>query len=188
MPAGSRLTVRLSPALEARLADRVRQGARVSDIVRDALEAYLGSCPTERPTAEIHASAMVADMADRLSAIASDMTDIQQRLGQIEAQMTTRAASSPRPTRRQTDRQTSGQTARQTPVADTSQQPQPSFDPTRHRLGRLCPRGHNWQETGQSLRANNKAGYCLACQAEEARAKRAARRGRGRRRQAYHEY
>jgi hypothetical protein len=48
----------------------------------------------------------------------------------------------------------------------------PPFDTSSHRLGRLCPRNHEWGTTGQSLRANNRAGYCLACNAELSRAKR----------------
>lgn len=52
----------------------------------------------------------------------------------------------------------------------------PAFDQARHRLGRLCPRGHDWQGTGQSLRVKNKAGYCLACNAADVRARRQARR------------
>lgn len=52
----------------------------------------------------------------------------------------------------------------------------PAFDQARHRLGRLCPRGHDWQGTGQSLRANNRAGYCLACNARDKRRERAQKR------------
>jgi len=41
----------------------------------------------------------------------------------------------------------------------------PPFDRMKHHLGKLCRAGHEWGRTGQSLRANNKAGYCLACNA-----------------------
>jgi len=164
MPGGSRLTVRLSPALEAALSDRVRQGAHVSDIVREALHAYLGHCQTARQTPDISTSDTVSDMSARLSALVSDMADIQQRLDQIEAQIAARAAPHAR------------RTPRQTPVSDTAPQPPSAFDPTRHRLGRLCPRGHDWQGSGRSLRVRNKAGYCLACQAEDARTRRATQR------------
>jgi hypothetical protein len=41
---------RHSPELQAALYDRVRQGQRVSDIIREALEVYLGLRPTDRPT------------------------------------------------------------------------------------------------------------------------------------------
>ena len=53
-------------------------------------------------------------------------------------------------------------------------EPLPAFDPGRYRLGKLCPRGHDWQGTGQSLRVKNKAGYCLACNAAASRARRQA--------------
>ena len=60
-------------------------------------------------------------------------------------------------------------------VAVTGHAPEP-FDTTRFRLGKLCQRGHDYHRTGQSLRTNNKAGYCLACNAEDARKKRQAKR------------
>ena len=56
------------------------------------------------------------------------------------------------------------------------------FDATKYHLGKLCPRGHAYLDTGQSLRSNNVAGYCLLCNVEGTRARRAARRqqeGRG---------
>jgi hypothetical protein len=55
-------------------------------------------------------------------------------------------------------------------------EPVPSFDPVKYRLGKLCPRGHDYQGTGQSLRKNTKAGGCLACDAEQARERRQAKR------------
>jgi 5-methylcytosine-specific restriction endonuclease McrA len=39
---------------------------------------------------------------------------------------------------------------------------QPDFDESKHRLGRLCKRGHDWMGTGQSLRSI-KGGNCLEC-------------------------
>jgi hypothetical protein len=60
-------------------------------------------------------------------------------------------------------------------VTATGQALEP-FDTTRYRLGKLCQRGHDYQSTGQSLRTTNKAGYCLACNAEDARARRQAKR------------
>lgn len=50
------------------------------------------------------------------------------------------------------------------------------FDTTRYRLGKLCPRGHDYHGSGQTLRKNNKAGGCLACDAEGTRARRQAKR------------
>jgi 5-methylcytosine-specific restriction endonuclease McrA len=37
------------------------------------------------------------------------------------------------------------------------------FDESKHRLGRLCKRGHNWMGTGQSLQRIN-GGRCLECE------------------------
>jgi hypothetical protein len=49
----------------------------------------------------------------------------------------------------------------QTPLASDS----------RHYLGKLCPRGHDWEGTGQSLRSR-KGKYCLECNRESQQAKR----------------
>jgi hypothetical protein len=53
-------------------------------------------------------------------------------------------------------------------LSDTNQ----TFDAIKYRLGKLCPRGHEWGTTGKSLRVNNKAGYCLRCNAALKREKR----------------
>ena len=47
MPPSARITFRLTKALEALVSDRVRQGAPVSDIVREALEQYFGVRQTD---------------------------------------------------------------------------------------------------------------------------------------------
>jgi hypothetical protein len=51
----------------------------------------------------------------------------------------------------------------------------PPFDPTKNVLGKLCPRGHEWGTTGQSLlrRSNYR---CRACENASRREKRAAQR------------
>ena len=49
------------------------------------------------------------------------------------------------------------------------------FDTTRYYLGKLCPKGHDFQGTGQSLlRKHNQ--HCRACENEGKRARRQARR------------
>jgi len=50
----------------------------------------------------------------------------------------------------------------------------PAFDTTTYVLGQLCPRGHDYHGTGQSLRHRRRHG-CLACDAAQARARRKAR-------------
>jgi DNA-binding XRE family transcriptional regulator len=50
-----------------------------------------------------------------------------------------------------------------------------TFDPRKHVLGKLCPRGHDYQGTGQSLR-RLPAHVCLVCDRERAKERRQARR------------
>jgi hypothetical protein len=57
------------------------------------------------------------------------------------------------------------------PSADVS-----AYDTTRYRLGKLCPRNHDYHGTGQSLRMNNKSGGCRACDVEQKRERRQAKR------------
>jgi len=49
------------------------------------------------------------------------------------------------------------------------------FDTSKHRLGELCKRGHNYQETGQSLRKVGN-GNCVACDTDTQRERRRAKR------------
>lgn len=52
----------------------------------------------------------------------------------------------------------------------------PDFDPAKYVLGKLCPRGHDWQGAGQSLlRRSNR--HCLACDREKFRERKQAQRG-----------
>jgi hypothetical protein len=57
-------------------------------------------------------------------------------------------------------------------MADTNV---PAFDAGKYVLGKLCPRGHDYHGTGQSLR-HLRRHVCLACDAEQARAQRKAQR------------
>jgi len=155
-----RYTLRLPHALAAQVQARVEAGTPFAVLMRDALAAYLADTtptgsPTEEPTG--------ADSADTLRTLQEHLSALAMRVAALEQAPTgSRQERTPRD-----DRAPTGALA----GADTT-----AFDPTRHRLGRLCPRGHDWQGTGQSLRANNKAGYCLACNAAAARTSRAAHR------------
>jgi hypothetical protein len=51
----------------------------------------------------------------------------------------------------------------------------PTFDTTKYVLGKLCPRGHDYHGTGQSLRRLPRS-VCLECDAEWARDRRRAKR------------
>src|SRR5262252_9232802 len=102
-----KISVRLPVALQAALSDHVRQhGGQVSDILRDALEAYLGLCPTDRPTAGPTTSPTgptlsdtVRDLAGRLTALA----DLQTRVDSLEAQAPQASAVRPSPTGSRTE-------------------------------------------------------------------------------------
>jgi hypothetical protein len=47
----------------------------------------------------------------------------------------------------------------------------PPYDPTKYTLGRLCPRGHDYQGTGQSLRRRHN-GECAQCNIDQQRERR----------------
>ena len=47
----------------------------------------------------------------------------------------------------------------------------PPFDPTKHRLGKLCKQGHAWGTSGRSLKPIAQGG-CLVCAAKRARKRR----------------
>ena len=114
MPPSARITFRLTKALEALVSDRVRQGAPVSDIVREALEQYFGVRQTDRQTNEallsdrtLPVSDTLPDVVSALSATVSDMrlvvSDIRDRLEHFEARLDTLSAGVGQ---RQTYRQT----------------------------------------------------------------------------------
>ena len=83
-----------------------------------------------------------------------------------------------------TDTSTSPPAKRKAPsrkgaVTDTVTVTDPALEPydtSKYRLGTLCPRNHDYHGTGQSLRKNNKAGGCLACDAVLAKERREAKR------------
>jgi len=73
----TRITIRLSSELAARLATHTGPGSHMADIVRQALEAYLGGeAPQRLPQ---------ADLAATLSAISAKLEVVEQRLATLEA-------------------------------------------------------------------------------------------------------
>jgi hypothetical protein len=74
----------------------------VSDIVREALEAYLGLRPTE-PGQVSDTPDTVSDLAARVNAVVSDIASLQERLERLDAYLTTRTPRvRQRPTKRPT--------------------------------------------------------------------------------------
>ena len=114
MPPSPRLTIRLSPGLAARVAAHVGHGRSVSDIVRQALEVYLGGASSSGPTRQTPAADTPQPLADTplpLSDILSDMlSDMSARLAAMEQRLTAietaLATVGQGPTRRPTPRQT----------------------------------------------------------------------------------
>jgi hypothetical protein len=87
MPPSARITVRLPPALAALVADRVRQGQAVSDIIRAALEAYCGLPPPQVSASLPQVSDTTAQVSDMLSDVVAAVSDMQRRLACLEARL-----------------------------------------------------------------------------------------------------
>ena len=85
-----KISVSLSLELYELLAAHVRQGRRVSDVIREALGAYLGRRPTERPPAPA-LSDTVTDVAVTLAALAADVAEMRDRLVRLEEKVETRS-------------------------------------------------------------------------------------------------
>lgn len=113
-------------------------------------------------------------MLEVLTSMATSLAILCERLTpQAEPQRQT--AASPQVAPRRTPQRRATGTPHETPQDTPPATPQ-TFDQGKYRLGKLCPAGHDWQGTGQSLRVKNKAGYCLACNAADTRARRQALR------------
>jgi Arc/MetJ-type ribon-helix-helix transcriptional regulator len=106
MPQHPKISVRLPPELHALLLARVGHSGRVSDVIREAIETYLGCArPTDRPTASA-LSDIVFALSDKVDTLAAQVADMQTRLGQHEGQETAPLPAvpqrpTPRPTRQQ---------------------------------------------------------------------------------------
>ena len=110
MPPSLRLTIRLSPDLAERVAAHVGHGRSVSDIVRQALEVYLGGASLSGPTRQTPASDTRQPLADTPRPLSDMLSDMRARLAALEQRLAAiETASAPvrhRPTARPTLRQT----------------------------------------------------------------------------------
>ena len=86
-----KLSFRLTPEIQAALAVRVGQGQTASDVIREALEQYLGMrptfSPTESPTAPQVSDLMsdaLSDLSARVAALTTALLDIEARIERLE--------------------------------------------------------------------------------------------------------
>jgi hypothetical protein len=158
-----RYTVRLPDplhqAVQARLA---ATGVSFTTLIRNALSVYLADSP-----------AAPADSADTLRLVQEHLADLSARVEKLEQAPPSRPQgadrrpdSLPTPSRHLS----AGADAVLTRT-DTA----PAYDPARYILGRLCPRGHEWGATGQTLRKRH-SGTCVTCEREQQRERRARKR------------
>ncbi len=171
-PPPTRPTIRLPAALAGALQARVGAGGSLSDVVRQALAAFLGVCPTpEAPLSDMgrvtsDTGAALSDIHARLATleqvtdlIQSDwLTDLTARFTQVEQVLAAVAA----------------RVGRSDAACPTPQAPE-AFDATKYRLGRLCDQRHDYAGTGQTLR-RVPSGVCPQCDTAAQRTRRAARR------------
>ena len=143
-----RLTIRLPmslyEALEALAGQEhyTREEPDMARCVREALEHYL-ACPHRRQTKNVPHVSLADNRQTR---------NTPETLGDIRWQ----TENVPEPlgdNKRQTEKST------------------PVYDNTKYVLGKLCPRGHDYQGTGQSLLRRVNLG-CLECDKEKARERR----------------
>jgi len=127
-----RITIRLSPELAARLTAQRGQGVPLSDIVRQALEAYIGGDVAPRPPRQTP----LADVSDSLIQVSDTLSAIGARLEAVEQRLTALEAVSASVGHRQTSRQT----ACPTPPLEAPRDP-------------VLAQIQRWQQEGMTLRA-----------------------------------
>lgn len=153
MPDEYRVTIRLDPSLYAQLEACGCHGQPMAAIIRQALVEYLARQPQDLSSA-VNLAGTVAAMAASLAALRTQVEDLTARVDILAA---------------------TRQPIRQSDPTSSLTEDCPPFDTTKNRLGRLCPRGHEWGTTGQSLlRLSNQS--CRACENQLRRERRAAQR------------
>jgi hypothetical protein len=175
MPDEYRVTIRLTPEVYALLEARGSRGMPLAAIVREALIDSL----TRQP----EAATPPDTLAETVAILAASLEDLRQQVAALSSRVERLAAQSRQPaaTPRQ-PRQPSAAKPQQlptaAPVSDTpSDAAIPPFDPNKFVLGKLCPRGHDYYGTGQTLRRVFRH-VCPACDVERTREARKAKQAR----------
>ena len=151
------------------LADRVKRYAAahrqpIAVVMRDALLLLMDEYPSSADLSAPHRIAAHEFLSDRYDSSLdtllgeTDSADFEAFLSDTNEEVV--------------DAILEGGNRRPDTVSDTNV---PAFDTTKYVLGKLCPRGHDYHGTGHSLR-HLRRHVCLACDAEQARARRKAQR------------
>jgi hypothetical protein len=167
MPKPHRVMIRLSPALYAQLEARGSHGQPLAAIVRQALVDYLTQQP-EEPASSHSSHEQPPELREQLVTMAASLQELHAQVDALTARLDALAA--PQQPQAATSSRT---TATEQPRAANS--PLPPYDATRFVLGTLCPRGHDYGGTGQSLRRRHNGG-CAQCNIDQQRERRQARR------------
>jgi hypothetical protein len=190
-------SVTLRARVDVTLADRVKRYAAahrqpLAVVMRDALLLLMDEYPSSADLAAPHRIAAHEFLSDRYDSSLdmllgeTDSAALEAFLSDTNAEVieTILAGANRRPevvsdttsgdTPRLSDR-TAAQTESTPGPARMSDTNVPAFDTTKYVLGKLCPRGHDYHGTGHSLR-HLRRHVCLACDAEQARARRQAQR------------
>jgi hypothetical protein len=145
MPETHRVTIRLSDTLLAALATRLRPGETLSDTIRRAVAQYIAE---SQPTVSgVSLGALVDEMREGIAQILSALSDRR------------RPDNCPPSTPRLTP-------PRRLPGAASDSLERPL--PATRALGKLCPQGHEYEHTGQSLLRLPSKG-CVVCHRESTR-------------------
>lgn len=187
------ISIRLPKELHTRLEQyAAQQRQSISELLRDGLEWRLsagdprGVGDASAQDDEAYSMRKTADaLADMRQALARQEAQIQTIVQALERQTTPagNGLSASYTTMPATEVAVSYQEAAYTqrPALADEQIPEspmpaavPPYDPSKYRLGKLCPKGHDYHGTGRSLR--NNGNQCLECKAQAKREKRKAKR------------
>jgi hypothetical protein len=161
--------VTLMARVDVTLADRVKRYAAahrqpIAVVMRDALLLLMDEYPSSADLSAPHRIAAHEFLSDRYDS-SLDMLLGETDSAELEALLSDTNEEV-------IDTILEGANSRPNIVSDAHV---PAFDTTKYVLGKLCPRGHDYHGTGQSLR-HRRRHVCLACDAEQARARRKAQR------------
>jgi len=183
--------------VDVTLADRVKRYAAahrqpISVVMRDALLLLMDEYPSSADLSAPHRIAAHEFLSDRYDSSLdmllgeTDSAELEAFLSDTNAEVIDTILEGANRRSDVVSDTTLGDTPRRSDrtAAQTESTPVPAmmsdtnvsaFDTTTYVLGKLCPRGHDYHGTGHSLR-HRRRHVCLACDAEQAQARRKARR------------